>query len=394
MTRHSRTPRYSWLYVSSASAMRTQHASPARQYTLTCRCQSHCVCSGSRALAGSRACSCAQTSLQAREPARARDPLHTQWDWQRQVRVYWRAGDACCVRIADAELTYSHEYLGVRECLVITALTDRCYLTLSQALSMHVGGAPIGPAGTGKTETIFRGLAQAGAWGSFDEFNRLELPVLSVVAAQVGCVLAALKQRRPSLVFTDGTRNLRSMFRFMSMMVPERREIIKTKLAAAGYKDNDALARKVDALYRIAEGQLSARRHYDFGLRAVLSVLRAAGPALRRAAAGADRPALSRGRSVGAAPRRLSLGDAGSLVAATSLAHSAAPAHPAASGLHSVASLARRKSAVNAQQGEEEVLMQVLCDLNVPKLVHDDVGPFMDLIADLFPQRKPAQGDA
>eukprot|EP00662_Eupelagonemidae_sp_cell21_P018416 gene18415-biopygen115013 len=92
--------------------------------------------------------------LQAREPARARDPLHTQWDWQRQVRVYWRAGDACCVRIADAELTYSHEYLGVRECLVITALTDRCYLTLSQALSMHVGGAPIGPAGTGKTETV------------------------------------------------------------------------------------------------------------------------------------------------------------------------------------------------------------------------------------------------
>ncbi|XP_059524579.1 dynein axonemal heavy chain 9 [Myotis daubentonii] len=294
--------------------------------------------------------------------------------WLSQLRHRWDdEAKHCFANICDAQFLYSYEYLGNTPRLVITPLTDRCYITLTQSLHLTMSGAPAGPAGTGKTETtkdlgralgimvyvfncseqmdykscgnIYKGLAQTGAWGCFDEFNRISVEVLSVVAVQVKSIQDAIRDKKAKFNFlgeeislnpsvgifitmnpgyagrTELPENLKALFRPCAMVVPDFELICEIMLVAEGFLEARSLARKFITLYQLCKELLSKQDHYDWGLRAIKSVLVVAG-SLKRG--DPDRP-------------------------------------------------------------EDQVLMRSLRDFNIPKIVTDDMPVFMGLIGDLFP---------
>ena len=75
----------------------------------------------------------------------------TQFEWESQLRFYWdKHIDDLMIKQCIGTFSFGYEYLGLSGRLVMTPLTDRCYITLTQALTFKLGGSPSGPAGTGK----------------------------------------------------------------------------------------------------------------------------------------------------------------------------------------------------------------------------------------------------
>lgn len=307
--------------------------------------------------------------------------LHVkEFAWESQLRFYWdRNIDDCLIKQCTGQFRYGYEYMGLNGRLVITPLTDRCYMTITQALTFKLGGAPAGPAGTGKTETTkdlakslalpcfvincgegldykamgstFSGLVQVGAWGCFDEFNRINIEVLSVVSAQLKAIQNALIYNRAKVdiglgkevtvkrvagfatvgIFitmnpgyagrTELPDNLKALFRPVTMIVPDLQQICEIMLFSEGFEGAKTLAKKMTVLYKLSREQLSKQYHYDFGLRALKSVLVMAGGLKRE----------------------------------------------------------------YANISEDVVLMRALRDSNMPKFVFEDVPLFKGLINDLFP---------
>lgn len=152
--------------------------------------------------------------------------------WQQQLRYYWdEEVDDCRIKQVAATLSYGYEYMGAASRLVITPLTDRCWITISNALHIKLGANPSGPAGTGKTEStkdlakaiaiqcivfncsdqvdyimmgrLFAGLCQQGCWTCLDEFNRIDIEVLSVIAQQLLQIRTALLDNKQEFTFED-----------------------------------------------------------------------------------------------------------------------------------------------------------------------------------------------
>lgn len=262
----------------------------------------------------------------------------SEWWWKKQLRYSFnRRSMNCVVEMIDTVFEYSYEYQGNAAKLVHTPLTDKCYLVLTKGMNLGYGGNPYGPAGTGKTESvkalgsalgrqvlvfncdegidfqsmgrIFIGIVKCGAWGCFDEFNRLKIDQLSAISQMIQIIQEALKDHQPvcqllnrevevnpnSGIFVTlnpagkgyGGRtklpdNLKQLFREVAMTVPDNELITSTMLLSEGFTFSKSLAQKIVELYKLCNQLMSRQQHYDWGLRPLKAVLRLGGTLVQR----------------------------------------------------------------------------------------------------------------
>ena len=154
---------------------------------------------------------------------------------------------------------------------------------------------------------IFCGLCQVGAWGCFDEFNRLEERILSAVSQQILAIQQGLLERQKNISILGKSislhenvgifvtmnpgyagrsnlpDNLKTLFRSVAMVVPDRKLIAQVMLYSQGIVSAEKLGDPVVDLFIMSQKRMSKQSHYDFGLRALKTLLVSAGGLKRKA---------------------------------------------------------------------------------------------------------------
>lgn len=155
---------------------------------------------------------------------------------------------------------------------------------------------------------IFIGLVKCGAWGCFDEFNRLDGATLSAVSMQIQPIQSALKYGEKTVRLLDETvpldpnagifvtlnpagkgyggrnelpDNLKQLFRPVAMSSPNNDLISEVILYTEGFHSAKKLGNKLVEIFNLASGLLTPQKHYDWGLRALKTVLKGCGNTLR-----------------------------------------------------------------------------------------------------------------
>lgn len=151
---------------------------------------------------------------------------------------------------------------------------------------------------------IFMGIVKCGAWGCFDEFNRLKEDQLSAISQQIQVIQDAIKNKTSPITLLDvsvdvnfnsgifvtlnpagkgyGGRsrlpdNLKALFRPVAMGAPDNELIAEVSLVTEGFTQAKDLASKIVSLFNLSKQLLSQQLHYDWGLRALKAVLNSGG---------------------------------------------------------------------------------------------------------------------
>lgn len=238
--------------------------------------------------------------------------------------------DELCIHMLDSQLAYGNEFYGCDVSLALTPMTERCFLTLTQAVWNFYGGSLVGPSGTGKTETIkglallfgrylvslsccprmsssavakfIVGLAEEGCWGLLDEFHRVNAECLSVMVFEIQAVLLSLRGGLATCTLEDGKEvivqpnfsvfltistnggatfelppEMRAMFRSVAVVMPDTSIILRAYCAGQGFKSPKILADRLKLVGDICKEQLSGKSHHNFSLSSLVGVIQHAG---------------------------------------------------------------------------------------------------------------------